>query len=94
MKLPKLSGLVTWTLALLCLTIFTGACAKAPPPEVRVACAPMEYFADVKKPVPPKTGRSDVLIYADALSVSWDNLYLDRLNARQIIGEGLRDGGE
>ena len=91
--MPALSRLVIWTLILSCLMIFTGACAKPQAPEFRVACAPMEYFSDVKKFVPPKTGLSDFLIYADALSVSWDNLYLDRLRARKIMEETLEKAG-
>jgi hypothetical protein len=45
----------------------------------------MAYFADVTKPLPPRRGMREFLIYVNDLSVSWDNLYADRLKAREIM---------
>ena len=67
-----------------------SACAAPrPAPEIRVACAPMQYFTPAAKPVPPEKGLREFLLYVDELSLSWDNLYIDRLKARAIILEGL-----
>jgi hypothetical protein len=33
----------------------------------------------------------EFLLYVDELSLSWDNLYIDRLTAGKIIEEGLND---
>jgi hypothetical protein len=51
---------------------------------------PSAYFVEVAKPMPPRTGMKEFLVYVDELSVSWDNLYADRLKA----GAYLKHTGE
>jgi hypothetical protein len=44
----------------------------------------------VVKPVPPRQGEAAFLKYVDELSVSWDNLYKDRLKAGAYLEETLQ----
>jgi hypothetical protein len=44
----------------------------------------------VAKPQPPKKGMGEFLLYVDELSLSWDNLYFDRLTAGKLIEEGYK----
>jgi hypothetical protein len=70
----------------LSLTLCTSGCAaRVPAGTACPAVPPAAYFADVAKPVPPRRGMKEFLIYVDDLSSSWDNLYIDRMKAREIM---------
>jgi hypothetical protein len=59
---------------------------------------PTAYLVPVNKPVPEASGRAVIVelikkgadgrafvLYIDALSASWDNLYQDRLAVRRLV---------
>lgn len=63
------------------------------PPKV-----PAAYLVSVRKPIPESSGEAVIkdliksgpagrafLLYVDALSASWDNLYADRQAVRQLV---------
>jgi hypothetical protein len=84
---PKLWISLGYVMIGLCLTLSMNGCAAPPLVVPKTPCVPAAYFVPVLKPVPPKKGEAAFLKYVDELSTSWDNLYLDRLKAWEVINE-------